>query len=215
MQSAEHPYSSAANPFLLSELGRPSFPLTYCNGEAFIVSGSLCVKPIKGPAPVHEQSNSHYCLVSHTQGTSKTVSEEGNGGAEPVSGCLLGSAPRNCSGWYSLSTFWSHNKFKDKIHLYIPFVFLFFTFNLFFKSMILPFWFLKYKWLLYHTYFNTGICSRICQNITCYCAKCQWRPGVLSHPSVSSWLISILLPFNYWILSPYLLWIVDDKIYHL
>lgn len=149
MQSTEHPYSSR-QPFSPIRTRRPSFPLTYCNGEAFIVSGSLCVKPIKGPAPVHEQSNSHYCLVSHTQGTSKTVSEEGNGGAEPGSGCLLGSATRNCSGWYSLSTFWSHNQFKNKIHLYIPFVFLFFKFNLFFKSMIWPFWFLKYGYCTTH-----------------------------------------------------------------
>jgi len=92
MQPTEHPYSSAANPFLLSKLARPSFPLTYCNSEAFLVSGSLCVKPTKGPPPVHEQSNSHYCLVSHTQSTSEIAFEEGGGGAEPGSGCLLGLA---------------------------------------------------------------------------------------------------------------------------
>lgn len=58
---------------------------------------------------------------------------------------------------------------------------------------------------MFHMYFSIGICSRICQNITSYCCKCQLRHRIMFHPSVS-WVISILLPFNYWILNLYFLW---------
>lgn len=54
-------------------------------------------------------------------------------------------------------------------------------------------------------YFGIGVCSRICQNITSYCGKCQLRHRIMFHPSVS-WVVSTLLPFNYWILNLYFLW---------
>lgn len=114
---------------------------------------------------------SHCCAVSHTQSTSEMAFGEACGGAEPGSGCPLGSATG--------ILLWIDPTVSLKIRFVSVFLLFFFSLNLvcFISPRFYHFGFLhKYKWLMYHTYFNTGICSRICQNITRYCAKCQQRP---------------------------------------
>lgn len=85
----------------------------------------------------------HYCLVSYTQSTSEIAFEERGGGAEPGSGCLLGLAT-GILLWIGTACQHSDPTISLKIRFVSTFLLFFFPskFNLFYKSMILPFWFL-------------------------------------------------------------------------